>query len=48
MYFCLVSAIIDEARVKTVKKINSKFCILQPFEKVKITKFYREEPVLDL
>ena len=38
----------DEAQVETVKKISSKFCILQPFEKVKITKPYREETVLDL
>ena len=37
----------DEARVETVKNISSKFCILQSLEKVKITKPYREEPVLD-
>ena len=38
----------DEARVETVKKISSKFYILQPFEKVKITKPYGGETVIDL
>ena len=38
----------DEARVETVKSLSSKFCILQSFEKVKITEPYREEPVLAL
>ena len=37
----------DEARVETVKKISSKLCTLQPFEMVKITKPYKEEPALD-